>query len=78
MNNLTNKLLTKVFDLAQTSGGISNVADKLIGRFLPSENAVAAICWTTLCGRCVNRVKRCRICCLRPPYVVCFYGFVRC
>jgi hypothetical protein len=78
MNNLTNKLLTKVSDLAQTSGGILNVADKLISRFLASENAAAFPCFY-LCQRCVNRVKRCRTCCYIRPFRVCYpYRSVAC
>lgn len=47
----------KVTDLAQTSGVIANFADKLLNRFLPQENAVAASCPIVFCFRCVNRVE---------------------
>lgn len=73
MNNLTNTILTKVTDLAQISGAIANVAGKLLNRILPEESAAAAeipiFCPSqplTICGRCVNGFKDCKICCRLP------------
>lgn len=74
MNNLMDTILMKVTDLAQTSGVIANVADKLLNRLLPEESAAAAeipiFCWKekplTICGRCVNGFKDCRTCCPFP------------
>jgi hypothetical protein len=37
MNNLTNIILTTVTNLAQASGAIANVADKLLNRILLKE-----------------------------------------
>ncbi|NDJ20645.1 hypothetical protein GS682_03100 [Nostoc sp. B(2019)] len=45
MNNLINTILT-------------NVADKLLSRILPEDNA-AAFCWRT-CYSCVNGWKDCK------------------
>jgi hypothetical protein len=67
MNNLTNIILTKVTNLAQTSGVIANVADKLLNRILLEEKAAAAHCRIVSCRNCVNGIAICRRCCGSPP-----------
>ncbi len=82
MNNLTNTILAKVTDLAQTSGAIANVADKLLNRILLKENAAAQIPFCRLeivipiCGKCVSGVQNCRLCCSGSPSR-CFSSFRR-
>jgi hypothetical protein len=89
MNNLTNTILMKVIDLAQTSGAIATIADRLLKLIFLEENATAfpLICPPRpfpsrpliICGKCVNGFKLCRRCCrlsLRPPQ--CHYFRVAC
>jgi hypothetical protein len=65
MNNLTNKLLTKVADLAQTSSVIVHVSDKLLSYLLLQEKASAEKCWTVACSGCLPfiRSKICTLTC---------------
>lgn len=64
MNKLTNTILTKVADLAQTTSVIANAADKLLNHVLLKED-VAAWCFThrNSCWPCVNGKKSCVRCC---------------
>jgi hypothetical protein len=62
MNNLTNKLFTKVVDFAQTPGVIANAADKLLSHILPKDD-VAAYCLTLRCGFCAGGRRPCWTCC---------------
>lgn len=68
MNNLTNTILMKVTNLAQTLNVIIKVVDKLLNGFIPHEDATAETCRTILCSGCFgsrpNRVRYCsRFCC---------------
>lgn len=58
MNDLTNKIFTKVVDVAQTSSAITNVADKLLSHLLPQEKALADKCWTIACSGCLPIIHR--------------------
>ncbi len=76
MNNLTNIILTKVTNLAQTSGVIANAADKLLSHILPKDD-VAARCWTYLCSFCVRGQRSCRTCCV-GSVSGCYTTYKRC
>ncbi|MEA5503936.1 hypothetical protein VB735_12600 [Halotia wernerae UHCC 0503] len=82
--NKKNTILMKVVNLAQISGAIANITDKLLNHILSEENTAAAqipiFCWKqkplTFCGQCVNGFKLCQNCCRLFPSYQC-YNFRR-
>lgn len=80
MDNLTNAILTKVANFAETPRVIANAADKLLSYVLLKDDA-AALCYrpaSPKCGPCqyIGRslMKQCTRCCIRNavPMLDCF------
>lgn len=91
MTNLTNKTLSQVFNLAQTSGAIANIADQLLSRILLEENATAAplpltcprpliVPISITCKKCIGGFKLCQRCCRLSlqPRPICYPVRIAC
>ncbi len=80
MNNLMNRLFTKLANFAQTPSVITNATDKLLNYLLPKDEVVAQVtsCVIGLCTRCRNRLQKCNKCCLVNGKLACWHTYRFC